>query len=108
MLVGGAVLLAQHHAQEPDRRAVGTASRLAGSDRRRSHPARPADRQGRELEGVVLRTLANRAASTGHTAVAWDGRLAGGRRAPAGTYVVVVTATNQIGTADLTQSIRAR
>jgi len=58
--------------------------------------------------GVVLRTLANRAASTGHTAVAWDGRLAGGRRAPAGTYVVVVSATNQIGTADLTQSIRAR
>lgn len=59
-------------------------------------------------KGVVLRTLANRAASTGHTAVTWDGRLAGGRRAPPGTYVVVASATNQIGTAELTQSIRAK
>jgi hypothetical protein len=56
--------------------------------------------------GVVLRALANRAAGTGHTAVIWDGRLAKGKRAYAGTYVVRASATNQIGTADLTQSVR--
>jgi flagellar hook assembly protein FlgD len=55
---------------------------------------------------VVLRTLANRAAGTGHASVAWDGRLAGGKRAYAGTYLVRATATNQIGTAELTQPVR--
>jgi hypothetical protein len=56
--------------------------------------------------GVVLRTLANRAATTGHSAVKWDGRLAGGKRAYPGTYVVRASATNQIGAADLTGSVR--
>ncbi len=56
--------------------------------------------------GVVLRTLASRAAGPGHTAVTWNGRLAGGKRAYAGTYVVRASATNQIGTADLADSVR--
>lgn len=56
--------------------------------------------------GVVLRTLAGRAATTGHTALTWDGRLAGGKKAYPGTYVVRASAANQIGTADLTGSVR--
>lgn len=56
--------------------------------------------------GTVLRTLASRSADTGHVTVSWDGRI-GGRRVPAGTYLVRATATNEVGTADLTRAIQA-
>jgi flagellar hook assembly protein FlgD len=57
--------------------------------------------------GTVLRTLVHRSAGTGHFAVSWRGRLSGGRRLPAGTYVVRAVAENQVGTAELTQTLRA-
>lgn len=57
--------------------------------------------------GTVLRTLLNRSADTGHVSLSWDGRLSGGRRAHAGAYIVRATATNQFGSVDLTQSVRA-
>jgi flagellar hook assembly protein FlgD len=59
-----------------------------------------------ERSGALLRTLAKRQADAGTTGVTWDGRLASGRLAPRGTYVVRVTAANQIGTAELTGSVK--
>jgi hypothetical protein len=61
-----------------------------------------------ERGGAVLRTLLKRAVDTGKTAVAWNGRVAGKLFAPTGTYVVRVTATNQIGAAELTATVKRR
>jgi flagellar hook assembly protein FlgD len=55
---------------------------------------------------AVLRTLLKRQVDAGTTTVSWNGRLAGGLRAPAGTYGVQATATNQVGTAELNASLR--
>lgn len=69
--------------------------------------ARPASLTIRiERSGAVLRTLAKRSVDAGATTATWDGRLAGRLSAPPGTYVVRATATNQIGTAELTASLR--
>jgi hypothetical protein len=71
--------------------------------------ARPATLTIRiERSGTVLRTLLKRLADGGATSVTWDGRLDGGLLAPRGTYVVRATAANQIGTAELTGTIRRR
>lgn len=59
-----------------------------------------------ERSGTVLRTLLKRQADAGTTAVTWDGRLDGGLRAPKGTYLVRATASNQVGTAELTATVR--
>jgi len=61
-----------------------------------------------ERSGAVLRTLIKRQVQAGTTSVSWNGKLAGGLRAPAGTYVVRATAANQIGSVELTASIRRK
>ncbi len=61
-----------------------------------------------ERSGTVLRSLLRRQVGAGTTTLSWNGRLAGGLLAPAGSYVVRATATNQIGTAELTAPIRRR
>jgi hypothetical protein len=70
--------------------------------------ARPATLTLRiERSGTALRTLVSkRQVGTGATSVTWDGRLDGGLPAPAGAYLVRATATNQIGTAELTATVR--
>ena len=59
-----------------------------------------------ERSGTVLRTLVNRTVGAGATSVTWNGRISGGLRAPRGTYAVRARATNQIGTVELTASVR--
>lgn len=59
-----------------------------------------------ERSGTVLRTLLKRQVDGGTTSVTWDGRLDGGLPAPKGTYLVRATATNQVGTAELTATVR--
>ncbi len=59
-----------------------------------------------ERSGTVLRTLLKRQADAGSTSVTWDGRLDGRLPAPRGTYLVRVTATNQVGTVELTAAVR--
>jgi hypothetical protein len=62
-----------------------------------------------ERSGTVLRTLlARRPVEAGATGATWDGRFDGGLLAPRGTYLVRVTVTNQIGTAELTATITRR
>jgi flagellar hook assembly protein FlgD len=62
-----------------------------------------------ERSGTVLRTLlSKRPVDSGATSSTWDGRFDGGLLAPRGTYVVRVTATNQVGTAELTTTITRR
>jgi hypothetical protein len=52
-------------------------------------------------EGVLIRTVAAGRMEAGTPSVAWNGRLRSGKLAPGGRYVVRVTATNEIGTAEL-------
>jgi len=59
-------------------------------------------------EGVVLRTVAARRFEPGTPAVAWNGRLPSGKLAPGGRYVVRVTATNEVGTVDLSGPLTVR
>jgi hypothetical protein len=61
-----------------------------------------------ERSGTVLRTLVKRQADAGATSVTWDGRLDGKLVAPRGTYLVRAIATNQVGTAELTATVRRR
>jgi len=69
--------------------------------------ARPANLTLRiERSGAVLRTLLKRQVGGGTTSVTWDGRLNARLRAPRGPYVVRATATNSIGTMDLTATVR--
>ena len=71
--------------------------------------ARPASLTIRlERSGTVLRTLLKSQENAGPTSVTWDGRLDGGLRASRGSYVVRAVATNQVGTAELTATIRRR
>ena len=49
-----------------------------------------------------------RQVNAGATSVTWDGRLDGSLPAPKGTYLVRVTATNQVGTAELTATVRRK
>jgi flagellar hook assembly protein FlgD len=59
-----------------------------------------------ERSGTVLRTLVKKNVDTGTTAVTWNGKLAGKLAASPGTYVVRASATNQIGTMELTANVR--
>ncbi len=61
-----------------------------------------------ERSGTVLRTLLKRQVNAGATSVTWDGRLDGSLPAPKGAYLVRVTATNQVGTAELTATVRRK
>lgn len=59
-------------------------------------------------EGIVVRTVSAGALEPGEQAAIWDGR--GGNRKPVGggRYVVRVSATNDLGTVSLTQTITVR
>jgi flagellar hook assembly protein FlgD len=57
--------------------------------------------------GVVVSTLLSDELEAGQHTVAWNGRGAGGGRVSPGAYVVHVTAENDVGTAELEQSINA-
>jgi hypothetical protein len=71
--------------------------------------ARPASLTIRlERSGTVLRTLLKNLENAGPASVTWDGRLDGGLVASRGSYVVRAIATNQVGTAELTATIRRR
>ena len=59
-------------------------------------------------DGIVIRTVAARRFEPGTPAVVWNGRLANGKLAPGGRYVVRVTATNEVGTVDLTGLLTVR
>jgi hypothetical protein len=58
--------------------------------------------------GIVVRTVAARRFEPGTPAVAWNGRLPSGKLAPGGRYVVRVTATNEVGTVDLSAPLTVR
>jgi hypothetical protein len=59
-------------------------------------------------EGVLIRTVASRSLEPGEQTVAWNGRLGSGRLAAGGRYLVVVSATNALGTVTLEQPLRVR
>jgi hypothetical protein len=61
-------------------------------------------------DGSVLKTVARRTLGAGATAVTWNGRIAGGRRAKPGTYVARVSATNDAGRVEVARPfvLRAR
>jgi Phosphodiester glycosidase len=71
--------------------------------------ARPATLTLRiERSGTALVTLLKRQVGAGATSVTWDGRLDGGLVAGRGTYLVRASATNSIGTMELTATVRKR
>jgi hypothetical protein len=59
-------------------------------------------------EGVLIRTVAAGRMEAGTPSVAWNGRLRSGKLAPGGRYVVRVTATNEVGTAELEGRLTVR
>jgi hypothetical protein len=59
-------------------------------------------------EGVLIRTVATGRQEAGTPSVAWDGRLRSGKLVPGGRYVVRVTATNEVGTAELEGRLTVR
>ncbi len=59
-------------------------------------------------EGVVLRTVAARRLEAGEQTVAWNGKLTSGKPAAGGRYVVVLTATNELGTVVLERTLTVR
>jgi Phosphodiester glycosidase/FlgD Ig-like domain len=58
--------------------------------------------------GVVLRALASIALQRGAGSVRWDGRLPGGSRAFAGTYVAHLLVASDVGTSERSVSFRYR
>jgi hypothetical protein len=74
---------------------------------RQSHPARVSVRV-ETPQGTLLRRVANASYGPGLNAVVWNGIRKDGRRAFGGTYRVVVTATNAVGSVSLDRSLRIR
>ena len=59
----------------------------------------------RTIDGVLIRVPASRRLEPGEQAVTWNGRQASGRLAAGGRYVVVVEATNELGTVALEREL---
>jgi hypothetical protein len=59
-------------------------------------------------QGIVVRAVSNTTLQPGDQIVTWDGRGAGRKPVGRGRYVVRVSATNELGTASLTQAITVR
>jgi hypothetical protein len=59
-------------------------------------------------EGILIRTVSTGRVEAGTPTLTWDGRLRNGKLAPGGRYLVRVTATNELGTADLQRSLTVR
>jgi len=60
------------------------------------------------LDGIVLRTLAQRRLEPGDQAVVWDGRRRDGKLAAGGRYTVRVEASNELGAVALEQQLTVR
>ena len=60
------------------------------------------------IGGVTVRALPAIQLQSGTQRLTWDGTLAGGPHAPAGTYVAHVFATSAVGTSDLRATFRFR
>ncbi len=74
---------------------------------RQAHSARVSVRV-ETPQGTLLRRVANASYGPGLNAVVWNGIRKDGRRAFGGTYRVVVTATNAVGSVSLDRSLRIR
>ncbi len=59
-------------------------------------------------EGVVLRTVVNQVLEAGDQTASWNGRNQRGKLVGAGSYVVRVTATNELGPVSLTRPLAVR
>ena len=59
-------------------------------------------------EGILVRSLALRRMEPGEGSATWNGRLRTGQLAPAGRYVVRVSATNEVGAVSLAAELRVR
>jgi hypothetical protein len=62
----------------------------------------------RTPEGALVRRLLARRLERGRRQVVWSGRLANGKPAPGGRFVVVVTATNELGSVTLEHPVTVR
>jgi surface antigen len=62
----------------------------------------------RNLAGTVVRRVLSRRLEPGGQRVVWNGRLANGELAPGGRFVVVLTATNELGTVVLERPLVVR
>jgi flagellar hook assembly protein FlgD len=72
-----------------------------------AHPA-TVTAQIQTQSGIAVRTLYKAVQQAGQQSVAWDGRIGAGTRAFGGSYQLVVSATNALGTATLSQAFTAR
>jgi hypothetical protein len=59
-------------------------------------------------EGIVVRTISNVPTQPGEQSVVWDGRAGNRKPVAGGRYVVRVTATNELGSVSLTQTLTVR
>ncbi len=59
-------------------------------------------------EGVILRVISNSVLEAGDQSASWNGRTQTGRLVGAGSYIVRVTATNELGSVSLTRPIAVR
>ena len=110
-VLGDAALLGELDARVPTDRADAArppARRGERDDRLDAVPAARARVTVETPDGIVIRTAAARRFEPGTPAVVWNGRLANGKLAPGGRYVVRVTATNEVGTVDLTGLLTVR
>lgn len=60
------------------------------------------------IDGVLIRVPAQRRLEAGEQAIVWNGRQASGKLAAGGRYLVVVEATNELGTVTLEQGLVVR
>ena len=72
-----------------------------------AHPA-TVTAQIQTQSGITVRTLSRAVQQAGQQSVTWDGRIGAGTRAFGGSYQLVVSATNALGTAALSQAFTAR
>jgi hypothetical protein len=59
-------------------------------------------------EGILIRTVSSGRFEAGAQAAAWNGRMATGKLAPGGRYVVRVAATNELGSVELEGALTVR
>jgi flagellar hook assembly protein FlgD len=58
--------------------------------------------------GVVVRTVAKETLEPGEQSASWNGRAKNGKRVRDGSYVVRVTATNELGSVSLAKPLVVR
>ncbi|MGH3135280.1 MAG: phosphodiester glycosidase family protein [Gaiellaceae bacterium] len=59
-------------------------------------------------EGILVRTVTNQRLEPGGQSIPWNGRASTGKLVSGGSYVVRVTATNEVGTVSLVQQLIVR